>query len=76
MKVSAESTEKIVELTAHGPIPARVWEAMTDGGVECFLFVTRVMVRKGQDLSQFEAELNEQRVPTAEIQAIPLRLIL
>ncbi len=76
MRVTAESTEKIVELSARGPIPARVWEATTEGGVKCFLFVTRVMVREDQDQSQFDAELKEQRAPSSEIQAIPLRLIL
>lgn len=76
MRVTAESTEKIVELVARGPMPARIWQAMTDGGVECYLFVARVMVRKDQDTTQFDRELKEQRVPTAEIEAIPLRLIL
>ncbi len=76
MRVTAESTSKIVQLASRGPIEARVWEATTESGVQCFLWVTRVQVRRDQDCSQFERELAEQREPTAEIQAIPLRVIL
>lgn len=71
---SAESTDKIVELDG---VPARVWEAVTEHGVKCHLYVTRIAVHKDQDNSQFEAELQETHQPaSAEIKAIPAKLIL
>jgi hypothetical protein len=41
--------------------------------VECL--VTRIAARKGQDLEQFERELQEQRDPICG-EAFPLRMIL
>lgn len=75
LKVTAEATTKIVELEATH-LPARVWEATTESGLKCYLFVTRVMVAEGADTSQFERELKEQKPPCAELQAFPLALFL
>lgn len=82
MRVAAESTSKIVELIVDGPvghrarIEARVWEATTEAGVECLLFVTRVAVRENQDTAQFDEELAEQRAPSEEVRAWPISMIL
>lgn len=77
MKLQAESTTKTVSLFVNGvAVPARIWEAVTERGVRCHLYVIRVAVARDQDATQFEEELLEQKVPSAEIQAIPLRLIL
>jgi len=77
MKLKAESTSKIVTLiTETGAVEARIWEATTEGGVRCHLYVTLVAVAPEQDQNQFELELEQQREPTAEVAAIPLRLIL
>jgi hypothetical protein len=38
--------------------------------------VTRIAVSDTEDVSQFERELQEHRAPSAEIAAIPLRLVL
>lgn len=77
MKLRAESTTKIVTLRSPGDeIPARIWEAVTEDGVQCHLYVTRIAVAHKEDHTVFEAELEEHRAPTPEIQAIPLRLIL
>ena len=76
MKIKAESTDKIVTLNG---IPARIWEAETENGVKCDLFVTRVGVLEGQeaqDLAQFEKELKECKAPREDIKEFPLRLIL
>ena len=74
MRVTAESTERIVHLNR---VPARIWEAVTPSGVKCFLFVTRIAVAKGQDTSRFDRELSEQRPPSAEaVEAFPLRMVL
>lgn len=84
MKITIESTDKIVEL-AHmagiGPdgkcnLTCRVWEGQTENGVKVHCFIPRIAAKDDQDLSQFERELQEQRPASADIRAIPLRLIL
>lgn len=73
MKITIESTTKVVELNG---VPARVWEGATESGIPVHCFITRVAVHKDQDCSQFERELQEQRAPSFEVEAIPLRMIL
>lgn len=74
MRVTLESTTKIVELNG---VPARVWEGKTESGIACHAFIALIAVHKSDDSSQFERELQEQRVPeNADIEAIPLRMIL
>lgn len=78
MKITLESTTKIVELkTAGGIVPARIWEGFTDSGIAVHAYITRIAASaKDPDLSQFEKELSECRTPSVDIVAIPLRLIL
>jgi hypothetical protein len=80
MKVTIESTEKIVILKKDGAeVPARIWEGATESGIPVHCYITRIAVSEGRepkDYEQFERELQEQRKPSMEIQAIPLRLIL
>jgi len=77
MKVTLENTTKIVTLTINGQsVPARVWEGVTERGIRCHAYVTRIAVHEDDDASQFEEELKEQRRPSAAIEAIPLRLIV
>ena len=73
MKITIESTTKIVELNG---VPARIWEGKTESGISVHSFVTRIAADEHADLSQFEQELKEQRKPSADIDSIPLRLIL
>lgn len=73
MKITIESTSKTVTLSG---VPARVWEGHTESGIAVHCFITRVGVRDDQDVSQFEQELAETRAPSAEVEAIPLRMIL
>lgn len=73
MKVILENTDKIVELNG---VPARVWEGETDSGIKVHAFITRIAVHKSEDTSQFERELQEQKAPSAEVKAIPFRMIL
>ena len=76
MRVTIESTSKIVDLIANGqPIKARIWEGHTDSGIPVHCYVTRIAT-DAADVSQFDRELSEQRVPSPAIAAIPLRLIL
>ena len=60
---------------------ARIWEGQTDSGIPVHCYVTRIAVAKDEDCPQvemerFERELQEQRAPSAETEAIPLRMIL
>ncbi len=73
MTMTVTSTTKIVKLNG---IDCRVWEGSTSSGVKIHCFIPRVAVAEGEDVSQFEAELQEQAVPSIEIEAYPLRLIL
>lgn len=74
MHIQIYSTEKIV--TMNG-VPARIWEGITDSGIKVHAYVTRIAVDKDEpNTEQFEKELHEHRQPSAEIQTIPLRMIL
>lgn len=77
MKVTLESTSKVVELVIDGAVvPARLWEGFTEAGVPCHAYITRIAVKKEKDAAEFERDLLEQREPSEEMRAIPLRLIL
>ena len=78
MKIQLESTTKIVQLvTDNGSVPARIWEGTTASGIRCHAYITRIAIDKDEPHpEQFERELKEQRVPSAKILAIPLRVIL
>lgn len=81
MKVTLESTTRIVELIAPNgtrtAIRARLWEGTTDRGIAVHAFVAMVAVHKSADCAQFEKELIECRTPeSADIRAYPLRMIL
>jgi hypothetical protein len=73
LKITIESTTKKVFLDG---IPARIWEGQSDGGVKVICFISRVAVAEGQDVSQFQKELSQQRPPSVEAEAFPLRMIL
>jgi hypothetical protein len=83
MKATAESTKQVVEVVVNGTqVPARVWKARSERGVEFLMFVTRVAVPTGADSSQFDRELIEQPHTSLEGTAglpqgpIDLRLII
>jgi hypothetical protein len=78
MKVTLESTSKIVELTTPEGyvIPSRVWEGKSERGIERHAYILRIAVHEDLDRSQFEAELKECRTPSAAIAALPGRLIV
>jgi hypothetical protein len=73
MKITIENTTKIVELNG---VPCRVWEGHSESGIALHCYITRVAAANDADCSQFEKELAEQRRPSPEIEAIPLRMIL
>lgn len=71
--MTIESTSRMVE--ANG-VMCRVWEGKTERGVEVVVLVPRVAVKEGQDVSQFEAELQETKAPSRDAEVFPLRMIL
>ena len=73
MKITVESTSKIVELNG---VPARIWEGKTESGIPVHCYVTRIAVAKDKDSFEFARDLQEHRPPSAEVEAIPLRMIL
>jgi hypothetical protein len=75
--VTLHSTSKIVRLVVDGrEVPARIWEGETSSGIPCHAYVTRIAVADGNDTAEFDRELLEQRRPSAEIEAIPPRLVI
>jgi hypothetical protein len=79
MKITIESTSKIVTLKTRGgaEMPARIWEGRTESGIPIHCFVTRVAApNDGTDLSEFERELQAHAAPSAPIEALPLRFFI
>lgn len=77
MKVTLESTSKIITLVVNGhDVPARIWEGTTANGIKCHAYITRIAISKDDDAAEFERDLKEHAAPTPAIQAIPLRMIL
>jgi hypothetical protein len=73
MRIIIESTSKTVTLNG---VPARIWEGKTDTGIPMHCYITRIAVDRKEDSSEFDAELQEHRSPSAEIEEIPICLFL
>jgi len=77
MTVTLKNTSKVVTLIVDGKeVPARIWEGLTDKGIQCHAYITRIAVANELDSSEFDADLKEQIVPSTPIQEIPLRMII
>jgi hypothetical protein len=80
VKITIESTTKVTRLVLDGgEVPARVWEGHTESGVPVHCFIARLAPTIPVDdprQAEFQRELIECRQPSAELQAIPLRMIL
>jgi hypothetical protein len=80
MKITLESTTKIVELRNEGDLyrtPARIWEGYTADGIKIHAYITRIACDENEPrLAEFQRDLKEHSAPSPEIEAIPLRLIL
>lgn len=75
MKLTITNTDKVVTLhTDTGAVQARIWEGISEAGVKVECFITRVAVKNGQDMAEFERELAECAVPTTA--SWPARMIL
>lgn len=81
MELVLRPTTKIVQLVVEGGavVPARIWQGKTSTGIPVHCYITRVAVdhnRPEHELAEFERALQEQEAPRADVQSIPLRLIL
>ena len=74
MNIQLHSTTKIVHLNG---VPARIWEGITEGGIKCHAYITRIACHKDEpNIDEFERDLKEDAPPSVEMEAIPLRMIL
>lgn len=73
MKIVIEATEQIVDVNGA---QARVWTGVTSKGVRVQVLVSRIAVQQGEDMTQFDAELKERKIPAPVERAFPLRLLL
>ena len=73
MKMTIESTTKLVRVNG---VPARIWEGSTQSGIVVHCYVTRVAVPEGEDQAEFQRELQQHAAPSADVEAIPLRVVL
>lgn len=80
MKITIESTERIVDVTmpgGGGTSKARVWQGTTESGIPVVCLVARVAVAADKDQSQFQAELQQHAAPNRDaVDAFPLRMII
>lgn len=70
MKITIESTDKLVTLVSGGgEVQARVWEGHTASGIPVVCLVTRISPDKENPppsiTAEFERELQEQKPPRA-----------
>src|SRR5438046_8536418 len=76
MRVSLESTTKIVRLMVEGrEVPARIWEGQTESGIPCHAYITRIAVADGLHAAEVGGELVEHRRATPAAHAMPARCI-
>ncbi|MFN7609583.1 MAG: hypothetical protein ACK5QX_01395 [bacterium] len=62
-------------------MPVRCWEGETESGIPVTMFVTRIMVdtrnvKFSSVKKDFEKELQQVAAPSAELEAIPLRMLI
>jgi hypothetical protein len=80
VKITIESTDRIVELHVGGSVvKARVWQGETASGTPVQVFVTRIAPEIGDHdprQAEFERELQECAKARATVEAIPLALII
>ena len=84
MKITIESTAKIVTLLVNGhEVHARVWQGETDSGIPVQAFITRIAPEISKDhpdidslTAQFDEELTRRADPRPTVEAIPLRMII
>lgn len=80
MKATIESTDRMVEISdpSGRRAAARVWEGVTDAGVEFTAYITQIQVRPGAHReAEFNRDLARSGAPSAEtVEAIALRYLV
>lgn len=79
MEITITSTSKQVKVEGHvGSVPARVWEGKTKKGIRVIACITRIVsvTEDPAELAEFEADLEETRIPSSDVGAWPTRMIL
>lgn len=84
MKITIESTDKIVDMAAgDNAIQARVWQGQSESGIPVQCFVTRIAPEIKQTdprfdelTAEFERELSRQADPRASVSALPPQISL
>jgi hypothetical protein len=90
MKITIESTDKLVELIAAGKaggpavfVMARVWQGETESGIPVQVYVTRIApeipesdARIDELTAEFDRELQRTATPRPTVASIASRLIL
>lgn len=73
MEITIRSTEKIVAVNG---IPTRIWEGATASGIRVHAYITRVAVKRADDATEFQQELQECIPPSEDVAAIPAAIKL
>ena len=75
MKITIENTTKFTHLNG---VKMRIWEGQTATGIKVHCFIARVAIHKDDEprAEEFKKELQEEKAPSVEIEAMPLRLII
>jgi hypothetical protein len=73
MRITLESTSKIVQLNGQS---VRIWQGQTESGIPMHAYVPLVAVDKDADQTEFERELRSHAPPRAELEAIPMRMLV
>lgn len=80
MKATIESTDRVVEISdpSGRRASARVWQGVTEGGVEFTAYITQIQVRAGRGReAEFNRALARSPAPDLDtIKAIELRYIV
>lgn len=84
MKITIESTSKVVFLIADGEeVTARIWQGHTESGIPVQCFITRISPEIPQNhpnidelTAEFERDLKRQAAPRPTVEAIPLRMVI
>ena len=62
MKLELHSTDRLVDVNGAR---CRVWHGVTEDGVECVAFITRVAVRADAGRTRLDEQLLEQPAPSS-----------
>lgn len=77
MKVTLESTEKMIQLVVNGTrVDTRLWQGATVSGIPVVAFVIRIATPVAADQAEFQRELFETAPLRPDIEAIPSRLVI